>query len=169
MSSLQTGSSNQSITAKTRRPTLRQSAMVMMLGVALGATGCMTTPEDGEHIGNWNNAVDFSGVSGYANEWIAIQAWNSDMLDWETIGYALTDDTAMADSDGELFEWSVSLVVPEDNWIPWGFNTVKGNVRAVVYDTGEICSATSGEPFATIWANYPPPTIVKEVEDLQTR
>lgn len=147
----------------------RQAAFIMLLGVALGATGCMTTPEDGEHIGSFTNSVDFAGVSGYANEWVAVQAWNSDLLDWQTIGYALTDETAMPDSDGELFEWSVSLVVPEDHWIPWGFDLFQANVRAVVYDTGEICYASSGEPFAAIWANTPPPTIADEVGDLRTR
>ena len=80
----------------------------------------------------------------------------------------MTDGAAMAGSEGELFEWSKSFVVPEDNWIPWGFNTLKAEVRAVVYETDEICHASSGEPYATIWANYPPPAIKDEI-DLKAR
>ncbi|MCA9178217.1 MAG: hypothetical protein KDB14_27320 [Planctomycetales bacterium] len=155
-------------TSKSAAGGSRRLRAVALNAMALAAvcTGCMTSPGDGEFIGTPDTAVQFEGVSGYSDEWIAIQAWNSAELDWDTIGYTLTDEVAVAGTDGELFAWSKSVALGDEHWIWWGSH-YKANVRAVVYYTGEICYAESGEEFATIWSDYP--QTIEKGDSLTTR
>ena len=153
-----------SIAAATTSSSRGWMAPLMLLGLTLAATGCMATPEDGEYIGPYYTAVDFSGMSGYAGEPIAIQAWDVEQGDWETLSFVLTDNVAMPGSDGEVFEWAKSVVVPLDLWTQTG-SSYQAYVRAIVYETGEVCYASSGEPYATIWASGPA-GIKEEIGDL---
>jgi hypothetical protein len=135
----------------------RRCGLLLLAGLAAVATGCMATPEDLQHIGAYDSAVYFSGYTGYANEPIEIQAWNFRDAEWVPIALTVSDNVAVPDTDGEVFAWSVSEVVPGSCWKFQGFShpdgEFRGYVRAVVIDTGEILDATGPESHAKIFAD----------------
>jgi hypothetical protein len=104
------------------RLSFRGAALLMgfcALG-ALGATGCVTTPTDGEALPSAVSLKNFQGYSLTPSAAVVVQAFNHKTSQWETIGQGTSSATVSiaantAGQNPELYAFSVSARVANES------------------------------------------------------
>lgn len=108
---------------------------ILAMGLVMTSTGCMTSPGQGEMIGNRNDPVTFSGFVLGPNERVLIQAKHP-VAGWLTISSARSAAVAYTYHGTSWHPWGRAVRVPTSFWTASGFGMVKTEVRAVMHPKG---------------------------------
>ena len=94
------------------------TSIVVMLLVVLPATGCMTSPFDGQQVDSEFSVVTFSGYHLVADSPVSIRAFDPVLGEWYEIGLATSASqvTWVAMDGTDVYYWEESVVVPLDFW-----------------------------------------------------
>ena len=91
-------------------------SVMLLAGIAVLSTGCMTRPGALTHVGDRDDSVLFDGWTTNPNEYVYIYARDSTTSSWLYIGYAKTGTTAVNHFGTDWYYWNKNLVVPEICW-----------------------------------------------------
>ncbi|MEZ4235313.1 MAG: hypothetical protein R3F59_03970 [Myxococcota bacterium] len=131
----------------------RTSVAFVALAAAVGLSGCVVTPYDGQVVGKYSNVSVF-GYTDHPSASVVVEAYNFTTGGWESLGTTTSAATASygagywSSNSPALYQYSLSVQVAdqanpatEARWTGWPDGSAKLRVR----DTSANRSLSAGE------------------------
>lgn len=113
----------------TRFPTPSHSLTPFCALAIVAATGCMTTPNDGDSFAATTTAINFGGYTNTANQAVSVRALNPTTNVFSQFATATTGSSPTVAWDNDWYPWSVNAVVPATAWVA-GSSGARATIRA---------------------------------------